>query len=235
MQQRVEILRALYRGAQVLVLDEPTAVLTPQETQELFRVMRELQAHGTTVVFITHKLDEVLDDRRPDHGAAARQDGRDGRPEGATGASSRARWSAATCAAGREAPANPAMPLPRWRACSRSPTAAARRQRRPFEVRAGEIVGIAGVEGNGQSELAEALTGLRTPTRGRCSRRQATSTGASPRAPRTPGSGSSPRTASDAAWCSTSTIAENLLLREYAARNRRCGRVAAADAERARP
>ena len=61
MQQRVEILRALYRGAKILVLDEPTAVLTAQEVAELFRVLRALQRPGTSIVFISHKLDEVLE------------------------------------------------------------------------------------------------------------------------------------------------------------------------------
>ena len=65
MQQRAEILKALYRDARLLVLDEPTAVLTPQEALELFDVLRELRARGTSIILITHKLDEVLRDRRP--------------------------------------------------------------------------------------------------------------------------------------------------------------------------
>ncbi len=60
MQQRVEILKALYRGAEILILDEPTAVLTPQEAEELFEIIRSLQAEGKSIIFITHKLGEVL-------------------------------------------------------------------------------------------------------------------------------------------------------------------------------
>ena len=81
-QQRVEILKALYRKADILILDEPTAVLTPQEANELFEILRGLIAEGLSVIFISHKLDEVLADLGPDHHASPRQDGRDGRPRG---------------------------------------------------------------------------------------------------------------------------------------------------------
>ena len=70
----------LYRGAKILILDEPTAVLVPQEVDELFGNLRELKAEGLTVIFISHKLDEVLVGRRRDHRDPARHDGRDGRP-----------------------------------------------------------------------------------------------------------------------------------------------------------
>ena len=76
-QQRVEILKALYRGADILILDEPTAVLTPQEADELFAILRSLQAEGKSIIFITHKLHEVLDIADRDHRPAARQDDRD--------------------------------------------------------------------------------------------------------------------------------------------------------------
>ena len=81
-QQRVEILRALFRGAKVLVLDEPTAVLTAQESQDLFRVLRALAADGTSIVFISHKLNEVLDVVGPRDRAAARQEDRHGADRG---------------------------------------------------------------------------------------------------------------------------------------------------------
>ena len=77
MQQRVEILKALYRGAEILILDEPTAVLTPQEAEELFAIVRSLQAEGKSIIFISHKLNEVLADRGPDHDPPLREAGRD--------------------------------------------------------------------------------------------------------------------------------------------------------------
>ena len=76
-QQRVEILKALYRGAEILILDEPTAVLTPQEVDELLAVLRGLAADGRSIVFISHKLDEALRARRSHRGAARRTAGRD--------------------------------------------------------------------------------------------------------------------------------------------------------------
>ena len=75
-EQRVEILKALYRGVDVLILDEPTAVLTPAEAEDLFANLRRLRDDGKAIVFISHKLDEVLRDRRSHHGAAARRGGR---------------------------------------------------------------------------------------------------------------------------------------------------------------
>jgi len=168
-QQRVEILRALYRGARVLVLDEPTAVLTAQESQELFRVLRALRDDGTGIVFITHKLGEVL--AVADRITVLRRGKRiDTVP--AAGATER---SLARLMVGRDVllevekrPHEPGEPLlevrdlvvlddrelPAVRGVS-------------LEVRAGEIVGIAGVDANGQSELIEAITGLRRPVRGR--------------------------------------------------------------------
>ena len=163
MQQRAEILKALYRGAEILILDEPTAVLTPQEASELFAILRSLQADGKSIIFITHKLNEVLDiadritvlrqgkkvDTVPREGAT---------PEGL-----------ARLMVGREVvlrvektPAQPGEPLLVVENLTvlddRDLTAC---QRVSFEVRAGEIVGLAGVDGNGQSELIDALTGLR--------------------------------------------------------------------------
>ena len=81
-QQRVEILKALYRGAEILILDEPTAVLTPQEAKELFEIIESLKAQGKSIIFISHKLNEVLEISEPHHRAAARQAHRDDRPRG---------------------------------------------------------------------------------------------------------------------------------------------------------
>jgi simple sugar transport system ATP-binding protein len=162
-QQRVEILKALYRGADVLILDEPTAVLTPQEAGELFKIIRSLVAHGTSVIFITHKLNEVLE--IADRITVLRR----GRmietvpSEGAT------EESLARLMVGREvllrvdkAPSNPGETALEVRDVQVLDDRGLERVRGvSFEVRQGEIVAIAGVDGNGQSELIEALTGLR--------------------------------------------------------------------------
>ena len=169
MQQRVEILKALYRGAEILILDEPTAVLTPQEAEELFAIVRSLQAEGKSIIFISHKLNEVLADRRPDHGAPAWEDRSRRFPRaGATeeglaqlmvGREVVLRVEKKPAAAGRAAP-DRRGPARRSTSAASRPCAASR-----FEVRAGEIVGIAGVDGNGQSELIDALTGCASRSR----------------------------------------------------------------------
>ena len=162
-QQRVEIVKALYRGADVLILDEPTAVLTPQESDDLFRVMRSLAAQKKSIIFITHKLREVF--------AVADRITvlRGGAVVGSTTPAEATEDGLAAMMVGREvvltvdkAPARPGdvvlrvddlqvaddRGLPAVNGIS-------------LEVRAGEIVGVAGVQGNGQTELVEALTGLR--------------------------------------------------------------------------
>ena len=163
-QQRVEILRALDRGADVLILDEPTAVLTAQETQELFRILRTLTAEGKSIVFISHKLGEVLD--IADRVSVLRRGKKieTVTTEGAT------EESLARMMVGRDVlfrVAKDAREAGRRR-CSRSAgsrwstTAGCRPcAGSTFEVRAGEIVGIAGVDDNGQGELVETIAGLR--------------------------------------------------------------------------
>ena len=162
-QQRVEIIKALYRRAEILILDEPTAVLTPQEADELFIIMRSLVAQGKSIVFITHKLREVL--------AVADRIGvmRGGRMVGLVHPADATQEMLAEMMVGREcllevekAPARPADVVLAVRDLR------VRDDRHhlavngvSFEVHAGEILGIAGVQGNGQTELAEALTGLR--------------------------------------------------------------------------
>ena len=162
-QQRVEILRALDRGADVLILDEPTAVLTAQETQELFRILRTLTGEGKSIVFISHKLGEVLD--IADRVSVLRRGKKiETVPtEGAT------EESLARMMVGRDVlfrvakdAAKPGPPL-----LEVSGLEVVDDRGLPavngidFEVRAGEIVGIAGVDENGQRELVETLTGLR--------------------------------------------------------------------------
>jgi general nucleoside transport system ATP-binding protein len=167
-QQRVEILKALYRKADILILDEPTAVLTPQETRELFAILRTLTNEGLSIVFITHKLNEVLEiaDRITvlRRGKKIETFAR----EGAT------QETLARSMVGREVllrvektPADPGEPLLRVKDVSVIDERDLEAVRNvSFEVRAGEIVGIAGVDGNGQSELVDALTGLRKPSAG---------------------------------------------------------------------
>src|SRR5215211_2510727 len=158
-QQRVEILKALYRGARILILDEPTAVLTPQEALELFEIVRALTDQGESVIFITHKLNEVLEiaDRITVLRRGERVDtvSRDGATEG----------SLARMMVGREVllrvektPAEPGEPLltvENLRVFDDRGLEAVRDV--SLGVRSGEIVGIAGVDGNGQTELIDAL------------------------------------------------------------------------------
>jgi ABC-type uncharacterized transport system ATPase subunit len=164
MQQRVEILRALYRDARILVLDEPTAVLTAQEARDLFRVLEALKADGTAIVFISHKLNEVLE--IADRVTVLRRGKRiDTVPtEGAT------EESLARLMVGREvllrvekAPGAPKEPVLEVRDLEvRDDRGLPAVRGASLTVHAGEIVALAGVDGNGQSELVEAVTGLRT-------------------------------------------------------------------------
>jgi simple sugar transport system ATP-binding protein len=161
-EQRVEILKALYRGADILILDEPTAVLTPQEAHELFGIIRSLQADGKSIIFISHKLNEVLE--IADRITVLRRGKKiETVPrEGATEAS------LARAMVGRDvllridkAPAQPGEVLLSVRDLHvRDERGLPKVSGVSFDVRAGEIVGIAGVDGNGQTELIEAITGL---------------------------------------------------------------------------
>src|SRR5260221_4694167 len=163
MRQRVEILKALYRGADIFILDEPTAVLTPGETTELFSALRNLVSQGKTVIFITYKLREVkaISDRVTVM--------RDGLVVGTVNTSQADEALLARMMVGRDvfmvvnkSPAMPGQPVLQVRDLTHiSDSGKAILQRVSFTVREGEIVGIAGVEGNGQTELVEAITGLR--------------------------------------------------------------------------
>ncbi len=167
-QQRVEILRALDRGAEVLILDEPTAVLTAQETAELFKILRTLTAEGKSIVFISHKLGEVLE--IADRVSVLRR----GKKVETVPAEGATEESLARMMVGRDVlfrvakePPKTGAPLleveelevvddrglPAVRGLS-------------LQVRAGEIVGVAGVDDNGQGELVETLAGLRRPQSG---------------------------------------------------------------------
>jgi ABC-type uncharacterized transport system ATPase subunit len=167
-QQRVEIMKALYRNADIVILDEPTAVLTPQEAQELFDILRTLQREGISIIFISHKLNEVME--IADRISVLRR----GKlvetipSEGATEAG------LARSMVGREVllrvEKKPGQPgdalLTVGDLFVRDDRGLEAVHGVSFEVRSGEIVGVAGVDGNGQSELIDALTGLRAPVSG---------------------------------------------------------------------
>ena len=172
--QRVEILRTLFRGARILLLDEPTAVLSPPETRDLWRILRRLRDDGSTIVLITHKLDEVMDvsdsvtvmrqgetmlrtatrDTTPATLARAMV-GRDVVLAGTSSASA----PAPTATGARQSLVVRDLVVPGSRT-DRAVDGVS------FAVSAGEIFGIAGVEGNGQTELVEAIAGLRAPNSG---------------------------------------------------------------------
>ncbi len=162
-QQRVEILKALYREAKVLVLDEPTAVLTPQEVEELFVIMRQLTERGVSIIFITHKLKEVME--IADHITVMRR----GKVVGTTTPQETNEQGLAAMMVGREVvlqvdkgPANPGDVVLEVRDLKvEDERGLLAVDGVNLEVRAGEILGIAGVQGNGQTELVEAITGLR--------------------------------------------------------------------------
>jgi general nucleoside transport system ATP-binding protein len=167
-QQRVEIMKALYRNADILILDEPTAVLTPQEALDLFEILRSLRREGISIVFITHKLGEVLE--IADRITVLRR-GKTIETVPREGATER---SLARAMVGREVllrvekhAAQPGEVLLEVEDLWVSDDRGIEKVRgASFQVHAGEIVGIAGVDGNGQTELIEALTGLRRADRG---------------------------------------------------------------------
>jgi simple sugar transport system ATP-binding protein len=162
-EQRIEIIKVLYRGAEILILDEPTAVLTPQEVDELFEIMRSLKDQGKTIIFITHKLQEVT--AISDAVTVMRR----GKVVGTVSVKDTSRQEIATLMVGRQVllrvertqadPGDIVLRVKKLHALNNKNLPALRNI--SFTVREGEILGIAGVEGNGQSELVEVLTGLR--------------------------------------------------------------------------
>ncbi|MDX6400148.1 MAG: ral nucleoside transport system ATP-binding protein [Gaiellaceae bacterium] len=216
-QQRVEILKALYRGAEILILDEPTAVLTPQEARELFEIIEGLKAQGKSIVFITHKLNEVLEvaDRISvlRRGKLVETIPREGATEAGL----------ARSMVGREVllrvdkkPAQPGDPLLRVEdLVVRDDRGLEAVRGVTFDVRSGEIVGIAGVDGNGQSELIDALTGLRNVADGRITIGAEDLTHASARQALDAGMGHIPEDRHRRGLVLDFNLAENLALHDY--------------------
>lgn len=170
-QQRVEIIKLLYREADILILDEPTAVLTPQEADELFKIMHSLVERGKSIIFITHKLREVME--FADRITVIRR----GKVIGSTRPADADQSMLAEMMVGRavqlEVERTPARPGETVLTVNDLVVLDEQHQVAvdgvSFDVRAGEVLGIAGVQGNGQTELVEALTGLRSPQSGQVS------------------------------------------------------------------
>jgi len=214
--QRVEIIKALYRRSDVLILDEPTAVLTPQEDEELFEVMRSLAKAGTSIIFITHKLNEVLE--VADRITVLRR----GKVVGTTTPAATSEGELARMMVGRpvqlqvtKPEAHPTEPVLEVRGLAvrddRGHLAVAGVD---LTVRAGEIVAIAGVQGNGQTELVEALTGMRPAAAGEVVI-AGTRIRPSPRHVFESGTGHIPEDRLEEGLVPGFTIAENLILNSY--------------------
>jgi simple sugar transport system ATP-binding protein len=217
MKQRVEILKALYRGAEVFILDEPTAVLTPSETRELFAAVRELAEGGKTVLFISHKLREVL--------AVSDQVSvlRDGRLIETLPTNECNERSLARLMVGREVfmmvqkpPLERGAPVLTVRDLSlRLPSGKAALDQISFRLHSGEILGVAGVEGNGQTELAEGLAGLRAFSSGTVLLGDQPLPNGDPRAAREAGVAHIPEDRLKNGCAPDLSIAENLIVDRY--------------------
>jgi simple sugar transport system ATP-binding protein len=216
-QQRVEIIKVLLRGARILVFDEPTAVLTPQEVEEFFGIVAELKNRGATIIFITHKLKEALaiaDDITVLRG---------GRVVGHADPATATPEDLAAMMVGRDIdlvvdkeparPGDPVLSLDQVHVLDDYGRALLNRV--SFEVRAGEIVGIAGIQGNGQTELVEAITGLISVDSGTVSFLGRDLTSATPRQRHAAGIAHVPEDRNEMGMIGAFTIAENLVLDSY--------------------
>ena len=169
LQQRVEIIKVLYRNADILILDEPTAVLTPQEAEDLFKVLRSLTDEGKSIIFITHKLKEVM--AVADRITVLRL----GRTVGTVNPRTTDPQHLASLMVGRDvnlvvaksAPTTGDVVLEVQDLVAQDERGNIAVNGITFDVRAGEVLGVAGVQGNGQTELVYALTGLRQPVAGK--------------------------------------------------------------------
>lgn len=216
-QQRVEIVKALYRKANILILDEPTAVLTPQEAEDLSRIMHELTEKGVSIIFITHKLKEVL--AIADRITVMRS----GRVVGTANPKETNEAQLASMMVGREViltvQKKPAKPGEEVLNVTDLHVRDMRRLETvrgvSFNVRAGEVLGIAGVQGNGQTELAEALTGLRTIESGQFILNGKDLTGKSPRPITATGLAHIPEDRQRHGLVMTYSVADNMVLCDY--------------------
>ncbi|MCL7451491.1 MAG: ATP-binding cassette domain-containing protein [Anaerolineae bacterium] len=216
-QQRVEILKTLYREAQILILDEPTAVLTPQETDELFEIMRGLVAQGKSIIFITHKLKEVM--TIADRIIVLR----DGRVTGETSPEETSEAELAEMMVGREvdlvvdkgkaSPGEVVLEVANLTAEDQRHQPALRGV--DLFVRAGEVLGVAGVQGNGQTELVEVLTGLQPATGGTVRILGHDVTNASPRTVTELGVAHIPEDRQEDGLVLSFPVADNLMLCNY--------------------
>jgi simple sugar transport system ATP-binding protein len=217
LRQRVEVLKTLARGARLLILDEPTAVLTPQETAELFETLKGLVAQGMTVIFITHKLREVME--VSDRVTVMRL----GRKVGTVNTAETSPRELARMMIGRDyiptvqkAPAHPGDVVLRVQGLQAADDRGLLVLRGVnLSVRAGEIVGIAGVEGNGQTELVEVLTGLRKATGGRVTLLGCAITNLSPRAVREAGLAHIPEDRLKHGVAPAASIRDNIAMSRY--------------------
>ena len=216
-QQRVEIIKVLYRQADILIFDEPTAVLTPQEVDELFNVIRSLVDQGKSLIFITHKLNEVLE--IADRISVLRR----GKVVGSAVPEEATEASLASMMVGREViltvekePAEPGdvvLDVKNLTVLGDQELVAV--DDVTFQLREGEVLGVAGVQGNGQTELVEALTGMRPVESGRITMLGKDLTNASPRQIREAGSAHVPEDRQRDGLILSFPIADNLVLNTY--------------------
>jgi simple sugar transport system ATP-binding protein len=216
-QQRVEIIKALYRNANILILDEPTAVLTPQEAEDLFHIMHQLTDKGVSIIFITHKLKEVL--AVSDRITVMRA----GRVVGTANPKETNEAQLATMMVGREViltvQKKPAKPTEEILQVTDLHVKDVRGLESvsgvSFSVRAGEVLGVAGVQGNGQTELAEALTGLRHIESGHFSLDGQDLTGKTPRVITETGLAHIPEDRQRHGLVMSYSVADNMILCDY--------------------
>jgi ABC-type uncharacterized transport system ATPase subunit len=216
-QQRVEIVKALYREADILILDEPTAVLTPQEAEDLFVIMRGLVSLGKSIIFITHKLGEVfaVADRitvlRNGHVVGSTQPAR-ASPE-SLAAMMVGREVILTVEKGPARPGDVVLKVRDLRVMDDRDSVAVNGV--SLDVHAGEVLGIAGVQGNGQTELVEALTGLRQSIAGQVFIGDTDVTNASPRCIAEQGVAHIPEDRHEFGMVASYPVADNLVLNTY--------------------
>lgn len=213
-EQRIEIIKVLYRGAKILILDEPTAVLAPQEVEEFFDILRSLKEQGKTIIFITHKLQEVM--AIADRVTVMRR----GKVVGSVATGDTSRNEIATMMVGRQVllrvdraqaiPGDVVLSVEDLQAMNNKGLPALRGV--SFNVREGEILGVAGVEGNGQTELVEVLAGLRKAQKGEVKIDGSVVTNYSPRLVREGGTGHIPEDRHRRGLVLDYTVALNLIL-----------------------